>query len=83
MTDAPALVTLGEVAAHGADVLRLACHPCEREGRLSVARLVAERGEGATLAVIMHEMTATCPRRRPGGRACGVHWPGLAALLGA
>ena len=79
---ASSFVTLGEVAAHGADVLTLACLRCEREGRLKVARLVAERGEGAALATVMDEMAAGCSRRRPGAGMCGLHWPGLASLLG-
>lgn len=79
----PDLTTLGKVAGHGATMLTLACRKCERQGRLSVARLMAEWGEHAALADIMDEATADCPRRGETRiyELCGVCMPELPALL--
>ena len=80
----PDLTTLGKAAAAGATMLTLACRKCERRGRLSVARLLAEWGEHAALADIMDHATADCPRRGETRiyELCGAHMPDLPGLFG-
>ena len=49
------VILLGEVAERGAAMIEIRCGRCERAGRLSVARLLAEHGPGAAMG---------CRRRR-------------------
>lgn len=74
------VVVIADVAATGTAMLALACDRC---GRLSVARLLQERGPDTALPVIASELTAECPRRgtRDTYDRCDPYWPGLAALL--
>ncbi len=74
---------MGRVAERGATMLALACRKCERRGRVSVARLLAEWGEHAALADIADDATVDCPRRnaRQLYELCGVHWPDLPGLF--
>ena len=78
----PHLVTLGQAARHVA-MLTLACNRCERRGRLSVARLLAEWGEHMALADISDDITAGCPQQTARGvyDQCAVHWPDLPGLF--
>jgi hypothetical protein len=57
-------------------MLEVACHRCERRGRLSIARLIAEHGTGVLdLCAII---AADCPRMvNPATDRCGVHFPEL------
>ena len=36
------MITLGDMAAKGMTMLEVACRRCDRQGRLSIARLIAE-----------------------------------------
>jgi len=57
------VILLGEVAAKGAAMIELRCGRCDRHGRLSVARLLAEWGADASLLDIMREQIGSCPHR--------------------
>ena len=49
--------------------LEISCRQCGRQGRLSVRRLIAEHGEGATAWSVVEAVSADCPQRAP-----DVHW---------
>jgi hypothetical protein len=54
------MITLGDMADKGMTMLEVACRRCDRRGRLSIARLIAEHGreDGVDLrALIAHD----CP----------------------
>ena len=60
-------------------MLEVACHRCERRGRLRIERLIAEHGTGVLdLCAII---AADCPRMRNPSTSiyerCGVHFPEL------
>ena len=44
-------------------MIEVRCGRCERHGRLSVDRLLAEWGADASLRDIMHEQIGSCPHR--------------------
>jgi len=56
-------IPLGAVADRGAAMLEIRCSRCDRHGRLSVKRLLAEWGLDASLRDIMHEQTGSCPHK--------------------
>jgi hypothetical protein len=54
-------ITLGAMRARGMKMLEVACRHCDRHGRLSIARLIAEHGTedyGDLRKLIAHD----CPR---------------------
>jgi hypothetical protein len=71
-------MTLGEMRAKGMTMLEVACRRCERRGRLSIERLIAEHGDGVLdLCAII---AADCPKMRNSTSMydrCGVHFPEL------
>ena len=73
------VITLGEMRAKGMTMLEVACRRCERRGRLSIARLIAEHGDGVLnlRAIIAHD----CPRMQNPSASiydrCGVNFPEL------
>jgi hypothetical protein len=71
-------VTLREIALPMLDV---ACSCCERRGRLSVARLIAEHRASAKLPDLRTVLAGECPRVGAASiyERCGVHYPWLAA----
>jgi hypothetical protein len=56
-------ILLGEVAARGARMIELRCGRCDRHGRLSVARLLAEYGADAPVRRAMQDQIGDCPHR--------------------
>jgi hypothetical protein len=72
-------ITLGDMQDKGMRMLVVACRRCERRGRLSIARLIAEHGrDGDDLRrLIAHD----CPKmQNPPADIydrCGVHFPEL------
>jgi len=52
-------ISLDQVAARVA-MIDIRCGRCDRHGRLSVARLLAEWGPDASLRDIMHEQIGSC-----------------------
>ena len=67
------------------DVLRVECWECNRAGRYSVAKLVAERGPDAKLTDWRSEQTKDCPQKNVPGvvRACHAIMPDLVGLRAA
>jgi len=62
----------------------VACSRCDRRGRLSVARLIAEHaGAGATLRDAVAGINSDCPNREAHGvmQQCDIRFPGLGGLL--
>jgi hypothetical protein len=47
------VILLGEVAARDATMIQIRCGRCDRHGRLSVARLLAEYGPDVPVGHIM------------------------------
>jgi hypothetical protein len=68
------------LADYPGDVIVLACEKCERRGRYSKARLVAEHGPNIKLPDLRHRLAAGCPRvKNPTGNVgCGAIYPDLA-----
>jgi hypothetical protein len=62
--------------------LRVECARCNRSGRYSVAKLVAERGPDAKLTDWLSECTRDCPQKNQAGvvRACDAIMPDLIGL---
>ena len=56
------VITLGEVAERGAAMIEIRCGRCERAGRLSVARLLAEHGPNAAMGEVMRAQVGDCPK---------------------
>jgi len=76
---ADGVITLAEMRAKGMTMLVVACRRCERRGRLSIERLIAEHGSGVLdLCAII---AADCPKMRNPSASmydrCGVHFPEL------
>ena len=57
------VILLGEVAERGATMIELRCGRCDRQGRLSTARLLAEHGPGAAMGEVMRAQVGDCPKR--------------------
>jgi len=75
-------VTLGDIADRLL-VLEVACSKCDRCGRLSVAKLIAEHGADMRLPDLREVLAGDCPRARSASviDRCGVHYPQLLSLL--
>jgi hypothetical protein len=73
---------LSEVAAR-IEWLDIACTRCDRRGRLSTARLVAEHGPTMPLPELRMILAGDCPRRNSGSVAerCDPYWPDLGRLF--
>ncbi len=70
-------ITLEQIRQHTA-MLDVRCGRCKRAGRLSVARLIAQHGPGASIGDATAHLTADCPNL--GGAvyvACDVFFPKL------
>src|SRR3954465_5345925 len=86
MADLPAMtggsITVGQVAQR-ARMLEVRCKRCDRHGRLSMARLLAELGPDAPIWQAWRGLNADCPKRdAPGaGEQCDLHAPQLSALF--
>jgi hypothetical protein len=57
------VILLGEIAERGATMLEIRSARCDRHGRLSVARLLAEFGPDAAVGEVMHVQVGNCPNR--------------------
>jgi hypothetical protein len=73
------VTTLGRLSRFRSAV-QFGCDRCERRGRLSVARLLAEHGPDLTLPELRRLLAVDCPKMIAGEMydACGIHFPGLA-----
>src|SRR4051794_8110491 len=77
-------LTLTAVAAR-LRMLDVACHRCDRRGRLSTARLLQKHGN-ISVPMLLELLSADCPRRQAmehGQLAdpCGIHAPELPRLF--
>jgi hypothetical protein len=63
-------------------MLEVACRRCDRRGRLSLARLIAEHGH-AGLPDLRILLAADCPHIRSAAiyNRCGVYFPQLPGLI--
>lgn len=77
-------ITLAELVSK-LDMLEVACHRCDRRGRLGVERLIAEHGADMGLPELRTLRAADCPRARAVtiNDRCGVHFPQPPALFPA
>jgi len=66
-------ITLGELLGK-LRMLEIACHRCDRRGRLSLERLITGRGAGMGLPDLWETLAGDCP-------ACG-QWPFIIAAQG-
>jgi hypothetical protein len=57
------VILLGDVADRGAELIEIRCGRCDRAGRLSVARLLAEHGPDAAIGHVVHSQVGDCPKR--------------------
>jgi hypothetical protein len=71
-------VQLGDIAGK-ITTLEVACRCCERRGRLSVARLIAQQGAEIRLPELRNINAGDCPRDQEDRiyDRCGVHYPQL------
>jgi hypothetical protein len=56
-------ITLRDCLTAGLTHLTIECSRCDRRGRLSLARLVRERGPDASTGDVMDDLGADCPKR--------------------
>jgi hypothetical protein len=77
------VITLGDVAERGAEMIEIRCGRCDRTGRLSVARLLAEHGPGAAMGHVMHALVGGCPNKESGQvqQRCDPYCPDLPRLF--
>ena len=75
-------ILLGQVAER-IEMLEIRCGRCERQGRLNIARLLAEYGPSAGIGDVMHAQIGDCPRRdRPQHQdRCDPYSPDLPRLF--
>jgi hypothetical protein len=75
-------ITLGELVGK-LDMLEVACHRCERKGRLSLERLIAEHGADTGLPDLWTPLAGDCPRANSTAMhdRCAIHFPQLPPLF--
>jgi hypothetical protein len=76
-------ITLADVAAK-TDTLVVACRRCDKSERYPMATLLRRHGRWFSVPGLLRLLSADCPQRQTARRheLCGLHCPGLAALLG-
>ena len=75
-------ITLGEL--HGKlAMLEVACHRCERQGRVSLARLIEEHGADKGPPDLWESLAGDCPNARTTAvhNSCASYYPQLPALF--
>ncbi len=74
-------ILLGQVAPK-LTMLEVDCRRCDRRGRLSIARLMAEHGPAMPMPELRQVVAADCPRlvAQAWHDVCGVRFPGLVEL---
>jgi hypothetical protein len=65
------------------DLLDVARHRCDRRGRLSLERLIAEHGADTRLPDLWVTLAGDSPRAKPTAMhdRCAIHYPQLPALF--
>lgn len=76
-------ITLGDLVGK-LDMLEVACRRCDRHGRLSLERLIAEHGADMGLPDLWKPLAGDCPRAQSIAihDGCGICYPQLPALFG-
>jgi len=77
------VITLGDVAERGAEMIEIRCGRCDRAGRLSVERLLAEHGPGAAMGYVLHAQVGDCQNKDSGQMPsrCDPYCPDLPRLF--
>jgi hypothetical protein len=77
------VILLGEVAERGAEMIEIRCRRCDRQGRRSVARLLAEYGPLTPVSETMGAQIGDCPKREAHNIAerCNVYRLDLSRLF--
>ncbi len=75
-------ITRGELQGK-LDLLDIACHRCERSGRVSLARLIEEHGADTGLPDLWENLAGDCPQARSTAlnNRCAIYYPQLPALF--
>jgi hypothetical protein len=75
-------ITLGELQSK-LTMLEVACHRCERRGRVSVARLIEEHGVDTGLPDLWESLAGDCQHTRTTtlNSRCAIYYPQLPALF--
>jgi hypothetical protein len=75
-------ITLGEVKGKLA-MLEVACHRCDRKGRVSVERLIEEHGADTGLPDLWESLAGDCQHARSTAlnNRCAIYYPQLPALF--
>ena len=65
------------------DLLDIACHRCERSGRVSLARLIDEHGADTGLPDLWESLAGDCPNAHTTAlnNRCAIYYPQLPALF--
>lgn len=64
-------------------MLEIACHRCERHGRVSVARLISEHGANTGLPDLWEKLAGECANARSTAlhNRCAIYYPQLPGLF--
>jgi len=75
-------ITLGELEGK-LTMLDVACHRCERCGRVSLARLIEEHGADMGLPDLWESLAGDCPNAHTTAlnNRCAIYYPQLPALF--
>ena len=75
-------ITLGELVGN-LDLLEIKCHRCERHGRVSLTRLIDERGADIGLPDLWQSLAGDCEHARSTAlhNRCAIYYPQLPALF--
>jgi hypothetical protein len=75
-------ITLGELDGK-LTMLEIACHRCERRGRVSLTRLIDDHGADTGLPHLWEGLADDCPNARTTAvhKRCAIYYPQLPALL--
>src|SRR5207249_2658909 len=75
-------ITLGELQGK-LDLLDVACHRCERRGRVSLARLIEEHGAYTGLPDLWETLAGDCQHARATAlnNRCAIYYPQLPAMF--
>jgi hypothetical protein len=75
-------ITLGELQGN-LTMLEVACHRCDRKGRVSLARLIDEHGADTGLPDLWESLAGDCPNAQTTAvhNHCAICYPQLPALF--
>ena len=75
-------ITLGEVKGK-LTMLDVACHRCDRKGRVNVERLIEEHGADTGLPNLWEDLAGDCQHARSTAlnNRCAIYYPQLPALF--